>query len=196
MTPYVHLQETIINTLRNLKKYHPEILKELIDRYCVPDGEEIPQYLNELHSHGIPISQHAQGVGYDWVHKTIPEIIRQQIVVECDQLKIRNLLGLDLCSCKPMDFDEFIERRGSGENRLRAERFSQPGALKEGDVLANGDRLLSPPREGGNGSVLLHLPGGYFGHWIGVPARIPIALLTREDNAPPELIEDWTPHTC
>jgi len=194
-TPYVSLQEAVIRTLYRLAERHSEILKEISERYCVPEDKEIPVYLNELHSHGVPIAQHSQGVGYDWVNKTIPEIIRQQIVVEGDKITIRNLLGLPLYNRPPMNFDEFIEDRGSGGNRLRTFRFAQPGALKEGDVLANGDRLLSPPREGGNGSVLLHLTGGWHGHWMGVPARIPIAFLTPEDKAPPELIVDWTPQT-
>ncbi len=72
----------------------------------------------------------------------------------------------------------------SGENMLRTERLAQPRALEIGDILATGDRVLSPPREGGNGSVLLHLTDGFDGHWVDVPARIPIALLTEDDNAP------------
>ena len=72
-------------------------------------------------------------------------------------------------------------------NRLRTSRLAQPGALEVGDILATGDVVLSTPREGGNGSVMIHLTGGLDGHWISVPARIPIALLTKEDNAPEAL---------
>ncbi len=74
-----------------------------------------------------------------------------------------------------------------------SDRFAQPATLVPGDILANGDRVLSEPREGGNGSVLIHLTGGYHGHWVGVPARIPIALLHPDDGAPPELVKDWQP---
>lgn len=81
-------------------------------------------------------------------------------------------------------FEEFVRRYGSGHNMLRTTRVVQPRALRVGDILATGDRVLSLPREGGNGSVLIHLTGGVNGHWIGVPARIPVALLTEEDNAP------------
>lgn len=81
-------------------------------------------------------------------------------------------------------FEEHIRLYGNGDNMLRTMRLAQPCALKVGDILATGDRVLSPPREGGNGSVLLHLTGGFNGHWVEVPARIPIALLTKEDNAP------------
>lgn len=195
MTTYVNLQVAVIRTLRDLKEDHPELLKEISERYCVPNGEERPPYLNELHSFGLPMSAYSQGVGYDWVEKTIPEIIQQQIVVEGDKIAIRNLLGFPLENRPPMNFDEFIDERGSGGDRLRTLRFAQPGALKEGDVLANGDRLISPPREGGNGSILIHLTGGSFGRWMDVPACIPIALLTLEDKAPLELVVDWTPQT-
>jgi hypothetical protein len=84
-------------------------------------------------------------------------------------------------------FAEHIRRHGSGDNRLRTERLAQPRALKVGDILATGDRVLSAPEEGANGSVILHLTGGNDGHRIDVPARIPIALLTEGDNAPKEL---------
>jgi hypothetical protein len=88
-------------------------------------------------------------------------------------------------------FEEHLLRYGTGENMLRTSRLAQPRALKVGDVLATGDRILSPPREGGNGSVMIHLSGGINGHLIEVPARIPIALLTKDDNAPKALGEIW-----
>lgn len=90
----------------------------------------------------------------------------------------------------PYGFEGHIRNRGNGTNRLRTDRLAQPGALQVGDILATGDKVLSSPREGGNGSVLIHLTGGFDGHWIGVPARIPIALLTKEDNPPPGLVGD------
>lgn len=93
--------------------------------------------------------------------------------------------GLKLqCWTAPYGFDEHVRLYGTGTNMLRTTRLAQPKALKVGDILATGDRVLSTPREGGNGSVLLHLTGGFDGHWVGVPGRIPIALLTKEDNAP------------
>lgn len=90
----------------------------------------------------------------------------------------------------PYGFEGHIRNRGNGINRLRTTRLAQPGALQVGDILATGDKVLSPSREGGNGTVLIHLTGGFNGHWIGVPARIPIALLTKEDHPPPGLVED------
>jgi hypothetical protein len=87
-------------------------------------------------------------------------------------------------------FEEHLRRKGSGDNRLRTERIAQPGALRTGDVLGNGDRVLAPPREGYNGKVWVLLSGGSKGHWISVAARLPIALLVEADGAPPELIEE------
>ena len=107
--------------------------------------------------------------------------------------------GLFLSRRPPYGFEEHLRGHGNGANALRTVRVVQPRALEIGDILANGDRVLSLPREGGNGTVLIHLTGGYDGCWIGVPARIPIALLTPEDNAPEELwrqAREWTttPH--
>jgi len=72
--------------------------------------------------------------------------------------------------------EEHEKRYGFGYNCLREGKVCQPRALKVGDILATGDEVLSEPREGGNGLVEVHLTGGTKGHWVGVPARIPIAL--------------------
>ena len=84
----------------------------------------------------------------------------------------------------PYGLDGHLLRHGSGANMLRTPRLAQPKALEVGDILATGERVLSPPREGGNGRVLIHLSGKFQGDWIDVAARIPIALLIKEDNAP------------
>ncbi len=84
-------------------------------------------------------------------------------------------------------FERHIYEYGSGNNRLRTSRLAQPRALQIGDILATGDRILSAPREGINGNVWIHLAGGCDGHWIELPGRIPIALLTKEDKAPKDL---------
>ncbi len=96
--------------------------------------------------------------------------------------------GFELYNYVPSyGFEEHLRKLGNGANRLRTMRLAQPRALRVGDILATGCKVLSPPRDGGNGSVLIHVTGGSDGHWVGVPARIPIALLTQEDNAPEEL---------
>jgi len=92
-------------------------------------------------------------------------------------LKLRRWLA-------PYGFEEHVLYYGLGDNMLRTARLAQPCALKVGDILATGDKVLSPPREGGNGRVLVHLTGGLDGHWVDIPSRIPIAFLTEGDNAP------------
>ncbi len=88
----------------------------------------------------------------------------------------KKLPGLPLYHHEPYGFAKHLSEYGNGINRLRTPRLAQPRALKVGDILATGDKVLSAPREGGNGLILIHLTGGTDGHWIGVPARVPIAL--------------------
>jgi hypothetical protein len=82
----------------------------------------------------------------------------------------------DLSRYASYGIDELPRHYGSGNNRLRTATCANPSALVPGDVLINDDVVLSLPKEGGNGSVLIHLTGGTDGHWISVPSRIPIAL--------------------
>lgn len=71
--------------------------------------------------------------------------------------------------------------------RLRTERLAQPCVLRTGDVLATGDIVRAEPKPDDNGrgmvSVLL---SGRFGDefWVEIPAHIPVALLTEEDDLP------------
>lgn len=89
----------------------------------------------------------------------------------------KELPGIQLQQdCAPYGLEEHVRRYGGGDNMLRTETLAQPAALKVGDKLATGDKVLSKPREAGNGGVWLHLEGGIEGHWISVPRRIPIAL--------------------
>lgn len=88
---------------------------------------------------------------------------------------------------RPYGFEEHLRKYGSGVNMLRTVRVAQPQALKRGDILATGERILAEPRQGFNGAVWVKMTGGNNGHWIELPSRIPLALLTEEDNAPDEL---------
>jgi hypothetical protein len=92
---------------------------------------------------------------------------------------------------RPYGFDGHVREVGSGTNLLRTDRLAQPQALKPGDILATGEEILSEPRGGYNGRILIHLSGGRDGTWIDVAARLPLALLTPEDNAPVAL---WESH--
>ena len=51
-----------------------------------------------------------------------------------------------------------------------------PRALRTGDQLVCGDYVLAEPEQGFNGSVRIKLTGGWDGHWIEVPSRLPIAI--------------------
>jgi len=82
----------------------------------------------------------------------------------------------------PYGAREHLQEYGNGKNLLRTKRCAQPAALKIGDVLACGDQVLSKPRQGYNGAILVHLTGGFDGHWVHVPARIPLALLNPDDE--------------
>jgi hypothetical protein len=73
----------------------------------------------------------------------------------------------------PYDLTEHERQFGSGGNALRIPGCAQVGQLKVGDELMTGCKVTAPPREGGNGRVLVQLNNI---HWIGIPARIPIAL--------------------
>ena len=86
-------------------------------------------------------------------------------------------------------FEEYLQKRGSSENCLRTRRIAQPETLQVGDTLGNGDRVLAPPRYAPNGGIYVLFSGGHEGHWIRVAARLPLALLTDEDQAPEELVE-------
>lgn len=89
----------------------------------------------------------------------------------------------------PYGYGEHLERYGRGDNLLRTEHVAQPRALKPGDVLATGDRVLSFPRKGFDGHVLVHMAGGTLGHWVPMAARLPIALLAKGDDVPAGI---WT----
>ena len=189
MTPYVTLQEQIVSVLFNLQGRKPAVLKQIIELYCAAVPREFrTNDLLYLEGLGFCFSE----AGYLDIADLIvdvPRILREQIDTSTQDPRIRGILGTAFQSREPVGFREYINSRGSGSNTLRTGRLAQPRALIKGDVLGNGDRLLSEPREGGTGSVLIHLTGGRHGHWIEVPARIPIALLTPDDEAPADLVE-------
>lgn len=71
---------------------------------------------------------------------------------------------------------EHRTRYGSGDNLLRTILVAQPRALREGDILATGDEILSPPRQWHDGTILIHLPGAGGDYWVPIDPRVPIAL--------------------
>jgi len=124
------------------------------------------------------------------VPRAFCETILEQIDDSGPKLKIRNLLGFPLSNCgRPYGLKEWVKERGSGQNLLRTERFCQPSVLRVDDILVTGEKVLSPPREGGNGAVLVHLSGPKNGTWLSFPSRIALALLVEGDNHPKGLTE-------
>ena len=79
-------------------------------------------------------------------------------------------------------FERHLQEYGNGTNCLRTERLAQPTALKPGDILATGIKVIFAPTQGYNSIPLLLTEEGWPNHWIGVASRIPIALQTAEDR--------------
>jgi hypothetical protein len=183
MTPYVLFQEHVIRVLRAINEKDSVFLRRLV-KGLHKNSSKVPSVsLDRLFKEGLTVAE-------AWHMNELPKILKEQIVLDRKTVTIRNLLGhalYDYGLC--LNFEEYFHIRGSGQNRLRTTHLAQPGALKVGDILATGDRVLSEPREGGNGAVLLHLTGGFDGRWISVPSRIPISLLTKEDKVPDGYIE-------
>lgn len=185
MTLYVQLQQQLIDLLFRLKKEEPEKLKNLVEfcRTSIVDNTILVLYLNKL---GLSI------VSKEWHTETkIHELILEQINDSGDEIIIRNLLGKPLYYIQQYDLKSWINNRGNGGNRLRNERYSQPGALEVGDILITGERVISPPREGGNGAVLVHLSGRKDGVWLSFSSRTALALIgCHNEQIPSDLIED------
>ena len=180
MTPYVCLQEDIIRILSQVNKENPDFVKKLLaDARGGRLSSEFRLDILYLDSKGLILPEG------DWTERACLEIFQQNIDDSGSTIVISNLLGSPLYGYgQTYGFDEYAHEKGNGQNFLRTDRLSQPKALKIGDVLATGCKVLSEPREGGNGDVLIHLTGGFSGHWTSVPSRIPIALLTGEDKVP------------
>ncbi|OHA93985.1 MAG: hypothetical protein A3E02_00930 [Candidatus Zambryskibacteria bacterium RIFCSPHIGHO2_12_FULL_38_34] len=189
MTPYVELQESVIRWLLRIQTTEEKFLKKLLQAIREPKFE-LPLFLKEWEE---PIRDLGFSIPRDemWdVPKAFCEIILKQIDDNGPKLKIRNLLGFPLHNYgEPYGLKEWVSIRGSGHNLLRTKRFGQPRTLKVGDILVTGEKVLSPPREGGNGAVLVHLSGRKHGTWLSFPSRTALALLTEEDKPPRGLIE-------
>jgi len=173
------LQRDLIDWLFILNDQTPVRLENLVEQCRSNDIGNIswPHYLRKL---GFDLNVE------EWHHqKNFPEIILEQIDDSGDKIVIRNLLGMSLYQYvephdKIFDLKDWVKERGNGKNLLRDcvdFRYSQPRALEIGDILITGEIVISEPREGGNGAVLVHLSGGKRGTWLSFPARIAIALI-------------------
>lgn len=183
MTPYVFFQEELIRWLFELCERNPEHLRLLAERCRHPGGYLLGEYLLDM---GFDLGR------YEWFPTSnLHEVILEQIDDSGDAVVIRNLLGSPLYTYQPYALEGWVEKRGRGENALRTNAYAQPGALSVGDVLITGERVLWPPREGGNGAVLVHLSGRTRGTWLSFPSRTALALIGAHDGPiPPGLIEE------
>jgi hypothetical protein len=73
------------------------------------------------------------------------------------------------------------KERRTGSNLIRTGRFTQPQALRIGDVLATGE-TVEKIRRGYDDSVILKLDRS---GWVEVPPRLPVALLRNEKSLLP-----------
>lgn len=186
-TPYIKFQELFISVLIRILetgKKGEKYLRGLARRVReYPDQPLADEDLEYLKSQGLELPPDEEFPKHRWVAKACVEIPAEQIDDHGEKVIIRNLLGWPLIRYQKISLEDWERYGGRHGCPLRAVTFAQPGALEKGDVLATGERLISPPREGGNGAVLLHLSEegrcDSYGTWIDVPARIPIALRVR-----------------
>lgn len=142
--------------------------------------------MNVLRKQGVSIPQGESSPNFRSIN--FPELILEQISE--DGTDVLNLLGLEFDDHHaPYGLTEWVAKRGSGDNFLRTAYAAQPRALKEGDILLTGERVLCPPREGGNGRVLVKVSGCEGGTWLDFPSRTAIALLPSFENVPQGLVE-------
>ena len=186
MTPYVWLQQEIISLLYRLKEYHPERFVRFVGLCKQSRIPSSVKWMNVLRKQGVSIPQGESSPNFRSIN--FPELILEQISE--DGTDVLNLLGLEFYDHHaPYGLIEWVAKRGSGDNFLRTAYAAQPRALKEGDILLTGERVLCPPREGGNGRVLVKVSGCEGGTWLDFPSRTAIALLSSFENVPPGLVE-------
>lgn len=81
--------------------------------------------------------------------------------------------------------------------KLRTNRWAQPLALREDDLLPTGDRVIAAPQFVHGHDIKVMLTGGWTGHEIYIHYYLPIALLTEDDGAPEEIwkkAREWKPN--
>ncbi|QQR64832.1 hypothetical protein IPH92_04730 [Candidatus Kaiserbacteria bacterium] len=180
------LQQEIINLLCRLKEYHPEKFVRFIGLCKQSRIPSSVKWINVLRKQGVSIPQGESSRNFRSIN--FPEIILEQISE--DGTDILNLLGLEFYDHHaPYGLTGWVAKRGRGDNFLRTAYAAQPRALKEGDILLTGERVLCPPRDGGNGRVLVKVSGRIRGTWLDFPSGTAIALLPSFENVPPGLIE-------
>lgn len=187
MTPRVQLQLRVIDALFDLVEKDPAYVRSMVKEYrgfpfvSLSNGD-----YTMLRRSGF---REPKDDNWDW-NKALVEIVLEQVDDSGSKIVIRNLLGRALAGYGRTQTlaVRFHTEEGTGGNWLRTSRSAQPGALRIGDVLLTGETVISEPRDGENGRVLIHLSGGQRGTWVPVIARIPIALRQPFDGIPESLV--------
>jgi hypothetical protein len=190
MSPYTRLQTQLIALLNNLLKQNPDALTTLVKECREDTYKTFVGWIYELSVH----DQSLMGWVREWPARywhevSIPKLVLEQIKEDDGTITILNLLGGPLYRDSSYDLETWVKKRGSGANYLRTETYAQPGALVTGDILVTGDRVLSEPREGGNGSVLIKVGSENHNCWLSLPARTAVALLPPSYKPPANLVE-------
>lgn len=178
MSPYTQFQERLIEWLQALKNSEPVKLREIID-ICRSPAAPYTDWPKVFQAYGYPYErEHTKW--HEYREHNLWEIILEQIDDSGDEIQIIGVLGMRLWGPgTPITSYAEWKKLGNSVPRLRTEKFVHVTQLKKGDVLLSGEELLFPPREGGNGSVLLCLSDGEGrpGLWFDYPARTILPLI-------------------
>lgn len=188
MTPYVQLQMEVIRVLFKFVEREPDYLRAMVARYrrsCLLSRLSECDH-GKMRIHGFQEPK-PKDENWDWP-KDMLRIILSQVDDSGEVLVIRNLLGMPIAGYGTVQTYE--QNVGKGLFFLRTSTAAQASALRVGDILATGEQVLSEPRCGGDGMILIHLSGGSHGFWLHVPARLPIGL------RPPPPVFDGTAETA
>ncbi len=176
MNPYVTFQEHLITWLESLANRFPDTLLELAT-VCRSPAVEFIDWPKLLISYGFAY-ENEPFKPHQYREYKLSEVILEQIDDSGEQVKIRNLLGMPLSRYGDQTTEFPDEWRSNPSSLLlRSSTFSQVRALNPGDILISGEKVLHPPREGGNGIVLVCLSEAEQRNlWLEYPGRTVLAL--------------------
>ena len=176
MSPYIEMQARVVKWLRQLKEESPEKLKSLIAS-CRVDSAHHVNWIGYAAELDFFVREDEEGV---LQNHTLPEMILEQVDDSGDMLAILNVRGIPL-EARHITQDPGLWRHERIKYLLRRDEiYAQVGALMVGDVLINGEEILSRPRDGGNATVLVHLSwpkNDPDGHWESFDSSIVLTLM-------------------
>jgi hypothetical protein len=190
MTPYVQLQMEVIQVLFKLVEREPDYLRAMVAHYRQSSLTRLSDCdYGKMRNYGFREPGIKDG-NWDWC-KEMLRIILAQVDDSGETLIIRNLLGMPIVGYgTTQTVAEYEQKVMCGACFLRTDTAAQPSALLVGDILATGEEVLSEPRCGGDGEILIHFSGGAHGVWLHVPARLALGL------RPPPPVFDGTAETA